>query len=586
MALLQRAIETYDTLDTLGFVGVYEADKTPLAPIAHWLTAPNIDITIDLEGNFLSVNQVDTKTKGKFIFPVTESSLGRTSGISPHPLCDQLDYFLDSCPKKRQPYMDQLFAWEQSSYTHPIIQAVYKYLQKNTIEQDLLSLTKKYTGKDMVRWIVYGVDEPCCWKNHELFESYIHYIQSEKTEKSLCMLTGDLSRPAEQHSKGIVAMHGNAKLISANDTSNYTFRGRFKSGDEALSISYLASQKAHNAIKYLTDNHSINIGKRFFVCWNPQGDEVPQPSLPFLTPSEPILTMTDYSNALSKKLFGWTNTFDFSSIAVVAVFDAATNGRLSVTYYSELQATDFAERLCYWDETCAWWNGRYGIQSPALRKMAQIVFGTYRERDNMGWFECDDNVLKVLKQQLQRLLVCRIEKALFPYDIVQALVFRCERLYLYSRNIREDLLFVTCAAIRKYYYDHKKEVIQLSLDPEKKDRSYQYGRLLALMEKAERDTYDGDEGREPNAMRLLPIFTQRPLYATKSIIEQLKKAYFPQLRPPLRIWYDRQIGEIFTILDSLNTPGYDAPLNEQYLIGYYLQKQNMYTKKNKEVEEE
>jgi CRISPR-associated protein Csd1 len=106
------------------------------------------------------------------------------------------------------------------------------------------------------------------------------------------------------------------------------------------------------------------------------------------------------------------------------------------------------------------------------------------------------------------------------------------------------------------------------------------------MEKAERDTYDGDEGREPNAMRLLPIFTQRPLYATKSIIEQLKKAYFPQLRPPLRIWYDRQIGEIFTILDSLNTPGYDAPLNEQYLIGYYLQKQNMYTKKNKEVEEE
>lgn len=583
MALLQKAIETYDTLDKMGLVGVYEAGKTPLAPIAHWLASPSIDITIDLDGNFISIQQVDVKSEGKFIFPATEKSIGRTRAFYPHPLCDQLDCFLDDYPEKNQLYLEQLNAWVQSSYTHPIIQAVYKYLLKNTIKHDLASLTKKCSGKEMVRWIVYGADEPCCWKNRALFESFINHMQSEKIEKSLCMLTGELSRPAEQHSKGIVSMHGNAKLISANDTSNYTFRGRFESSDEALSISYLASQKAHNAIKYLIDNYSINIRKRFFICWNPQGDEIPQPSRPFLLPPEPILTMTDYSNALSKELFGWTSMFDFSSVAVVAVFDAATNGRLSVTYYSELQATDFVERLCNWDETCSWWNGQYGIQSPALPKMAEIAFGTYRESDDRGRFECDD---RVLKQQLQRLLVCRIEKSVFPYDIVHALLVRCERLHLYSRRIREDLLFVTCAAIRKYYIDHKKEEIQLALDPEKKDRSYQYGRLLALMEKAERDTYDGDEGREPNAIRLLPVFTQRPLYASKSIIEQLKKAYFPQLKPYLRIWYDRQIGEIFAVLDSLNSPGHDAPLNEKYLIGYYLQKQDMYTKKNKEVEEE
>jgi CRISPR-associated protein Csd1 len=146
MALLQKAIETYDTLDKMGLVGIYEAGKTPLAPIAHWLTSPNIDITIDLEGDFISIAQVDAKAEGKFIFPVTEGSIGRTSGISPHPLCEQLDYFLDSCPKKHKPYMDQLFAWKQSSRTHPIIQAVYKYLLKNTIKHDLTSLTKKYSG--------------------------------------------------------------------------------------------------------------------------------------------------------------------------------------------------------------------------------------------------------------------------------------------------------------------------------------------------------------------------------------------------------------------------------------------------------
>ena len=583
MALLQKAIETYDTLDKMGLVGVYEAQKTPLAPIAHWLTSPNIDITIDLDGNFISVTQVDAKAEGKFIFPAKEKSIGRTRAFYPHPLCDQLDCFLDDRPEKHQPYMEQLHVWVQSPYTHPIIQAVYQYLSKNTIKHNLTSLSKGYSGNEMVRWIVYGVEEPCCWKNRTLFESFISFIQSEETEKNLCMLTGERSRLAEQHSKGVVAMHGNAKLISTNDNSNYTFRGRFKSGNEALGIGYIASQKAHNAIKYLVDNYSVNIGKRFFICWNPQGDEIPQPSRPFLPPSEPILTMTDYSDALSNELSGWVSTFDFSSVAVIAVFDAATNGRLSITYYSELQAANFAERLCHWDKTCSWWNGWYGIQAPALPKMAEIAFGTYRESVDRGQFECED---RVFKQQLQRLLVCRIEKSVFPYDIVHALLVRCEQLHLYSRKIREDLLFVTCAAIRKYYIDHQKEEIQLALDPEKKDRSYQYGRLLALMEKAERDTYDINESREPNAMRLLPVFTQRPLYAARSIIEQLKKAYFPQLKPYLRVWYDRQIGEIFAILDSLNSPGHDAPLNEKYLIGYYLQKQDMYTKKNKEVEEE
>ena len=139
----------------------------------------------------------------------------------------------------------------------------------------------------------------------------------------------------------------------------------------------------------------------------------------------------------------------------------------------------------------------------------------------------------------------------------------------------------------------------MALDPEKKDRSYQYGRLLALMEKAERDAYKkrtdkdsesnavyDDENREPNAMRLLPTFTQRPLYATKIIIEQLKKAYFPKLEPGLRIWYDNLIGEIFVILDSLNSSEYDAPLNEQYLIGYYLQRQALYAPKDQNKEEE
>ena len=38
---------------------------------------------------------------------------------------------------------------------------------------------------------------------------------------------------AAQHLKGVVSMHGNAKIISGNDTSNFTYLGRFVDADEA-----------------------------------------------------------------------------------------------------------------------------------------------------------------------------------------------------------------------------------------------------------------------------------------------------------------------------------------------------------------
>ena len=67
--------------------------------------------------------------------------------------------------------------------------------------------------------------------------------------------------------------------------------------------------------------------------------------------------------------------------------------------------------------------------------------------------------------------------------------------------LRETVLFTACAVLRKYKYDWYKEEWSMALEPQKKDVSYQYGRLLAVFEKLERDTYDPNEQREPNAIR-------------------------------------------------------------------------------------
>jgi CRISPR-associated protein Csd1 len=259
---------------------------------------------------------------------------------------------------------------------------------------------------------------------------------------------------------------------------------------------------------------------------------------------------------------------------VIAAFDAATTGRLSLTYYNELRGSDFLQRLHDWDSICCWWNGPFGIQSPALKQIALCAFGTQREEKLV----IDD---RVLKQQLQRLVACRVDRAKFPYDIEQAVVHKASNLQIYDGNTRAQLLFVACAVIKKYRYDTDKEEWEMALEPNKQDRSYQFGRLLAVLEKAERDTYQKDETREPNAIRRLSVFTQRPMETFSQLCTHIKTAYLPRLSPTSRAFYEKLIGEIVEQLSQITGEPLNASLEDTYLFGYYLQRNELYKSKKR-----
>ena len=116
----------------------------------------------------------------------------------------------------------------------------------------------------------------------------------------------------------------------------------------------------------------------------------------------------------------------------------------------------------------------------------------------------------------------------------------------------------------------------MELKPEKTDRSYQFGRLLAVLEKAERDTYSREETREPNAIRMQSAFCRRPLL-TATIIEK---------PPAFRAYYKNLIGEIIEQISAYPKEQWNAPLKETYLMGYYLQRRELYSKKSKPQKED
>lgn len=583
MGLLQKAVETYDT--HIHRVGVeYAEEKEPLAPISHGLARADLEITIDQNGRFVEARAVD-KNDPKILIPVTEESAGRTSAPCAHPLCDQIKYVAPCDEKRHEQYVVQLASWTNSEYSHPMLPSILEYVIGGTILEDLQSCGLPQKDDFMIRWRVVsaGLSEEACWKNRELHQAFIDWYahKNRETQQVLCMVSGTQTEPAKQHPKGIIPASGNAKLISSNDTSGFTYRGRFTDDTQAATVGYEASQKAHSALRWVIANQGTMEGGRMFVCWNPQGKPVPRLPFPLRKMGDvPTTTPTDYRDSLRKALASYKSELQAEDGVVIAAFDAATAGRLSVTYYNELTGSDFLDRLYAWDDTCCWHNGPFGVQAPNLYELVQCAFGPLR------------GVKLKVDDVVQRLIACRVDRAAFPLDIERTLVQKASNLQIYKedkdykKNLREKQLFTACAAVRKYRYDRFKEVWEMALEPEKKDRSYQYGRLLAVLEKAERDTYDNNEGREPNAMRMQAVFSQRPQYAGRILWEQVKKAYYPRLKPWQRAYYERLIGEIMEQLSQFPEQEMNQALGDTYLLGYYLQRNDLYTSKKKQETEE
>ena len=593
MGLLQKAVETYDCHRS--YVGKYIEGHTVLAPISHVVTRADLEIALDADGHFCSASAVD-KSEPKILIPASEGSGGRSgTAVCAHPLCDQLSYLSPHYEAKYQNYVEKLTQWAESEDTHPMLLPILTYIKGGTILTDLQQyglIKLKDNGcpeneKLLVRWRVLGVgEEDACWRDTALFDAFIRHYHSitEDSKQDVCMVTGEQTRIAQQHAKGIIAFNGNAKLISANDKSGFTYRGRFQDDGQALTIGYDASQKAHNALRWLAAEQGAQVvfGGRTFLCWNPQGITIPRTTDAFGRRGSPVFKASDYQKALQDTLNSYRNELPDKAGVVIAAFDAATSGRLSLTYYNELMGSDFLQRLHDWDSRCCWPTRKFGIQAPSLYQIANCAFGTLRKQGDSAIQETDE---RILRQQIQRLVSCRIDRAPIPTDFIRGLMQKAANPLARQKNIEDTILTTACAVIRKYRYDRFKEEWDMTLEPEKKDISYQYGRLLAVLEKVERDTYEIDSGREPNAIRQQSVFCQRPMYAAANIEKQLERAYFPRLRPGSRVFYKNLIGQIMEQVNSFPQQQWNKPLKETYLMGYYLQRNALYTKKQNDTEE-
>ena len=370
MSWLEKCYETYENCQQEIGIQKFQAegDKrsyVPLLPVAHTTQLVNIEVELDQNGDFQDARLL-AKDEQTTIIPCTEESSARTSGVVPHPLVDKLQYIAADYPAYGG---TKKSGW---NLYHTQLQ-VLRFLEKGCLVASLVKkhilfldengkMPAKWTGnkdekpkiletlasadqtESFVRFRVGGIDLA---QDEAVRESFIHYYEMKQQRVDYCTVQGKQMAVSTLSPYKIRNPGDRAKLISSNDSTNYTYRGRFVTAEQALSIGYETTQKAHSALRWLISKQGCSNGDQTVVVWGTKGEPIPDITADSMDlgddfaaafaqlgqPQLPPATESEYAERFNKAIQGYGKALDEKANTVVMILDSATQGRLSIRYY-------------------------------------------------------------------------------------------------------------------------------------------------------------------------------------------------------------------------------------------------------------
>lgn len=640
MNWVEELIDLYEkNSDCSGIIEKRNEMPYVLLPPFHTTVTAQIEVTLDASGEYKRAEIVDNNEK-LTIIPITEKSGSRTAGKEPHPLCDNLrylagdyKYYCEDDGVCHELYINQLAKWYESNYSHKKVHAIYRYLVKGTLVHDLVKskvlkcndqdeLDEKETiqgiaqTKAFVRFIIRsedfdGKDDSIpdeCWKDRSLQHCFAEYSRSMGENKGICYLSGNEESITYLHSKKIRNEGDGAKLISANDSQNFTYRGRFAEKEEAFAVGNETSQKMHNALKWIIRKQGRFFDTLTIVTWESNRLAMPK------WDADTDMIITDYdqycakwdeeddeeisdgneitAKAFYKALNGYGKQISNTSTMILLGVDAATTGRLSLVETKTLDSTRYLNNIKKWHKECGWIHAKWKDKKRTsffgmvgVRDIADILFGM----ESKGQLTIvDTNSKKMYAEVAKRLIPCIWDGQRIPYDYVNKAIIKASNPMAYKdRNNWERVLTLACSMIKKQRKEIKaEEEWKVALDRTCIERDYLYGRLLAIADRIEYRTYDKekDGSRVTNAKRYMNQFSQRP-FETWKIIEENIQPYLNKLKIQERLYYEKQLDEInqlFCIEEYKN----NNKLNGLYLLGFHSQSYDLRLFHQDKIQEE
>lgn len=626
MDFFTSLLKAYEKAEEIGLVDQQNGDNPVLIPLYHTSLKSNgkniISVKLDQDGSFYKAEVMDDNQT--IIFPVTGDSVARSgSNPAPHPLVDKFSYYVSEANQSQYDnFHEQLANWIayceegkvkdflmkiqhfilQTDFLSSILQSLYsEHYQREGLKITYSDSDEKNKTVDLSAYFLefsivqfHGFKDESVTSYKALHQSFISFMTANQDNLKTCNISGRMEQITNKH-RGLM---GNAKIISVSNKGE-AYKGRFKEREDVFSVGYETSEKIHLMIKYLLENKNSSTwlgSSQYLINWfsddlanesqldivKPEFNELfedaedEKDSLVFIKPNEENKNIGS-SFIKGRKLFGNDATY------YVAILNKTSNGRIALKYFRQVQVSQLLKNLETWQEDYSWEaktkSGNYKLRTPTFNEIINAAYGVDRER----YLELDNDSFK--SDQYQQLVTALIDGRSIPNTIVKKLENNIKQKQKYSKHWYQ-VQQVSLAILHKQY---GREFTPM-LGHQETDRSYLFGRLLAIYElfEAQRYALDGSsQERITNAERYWNAYTGQPAKMMNHLENKIKpyEEVLKLNRPGIWHKLEKERKEIIQLLTPLYAnKEFTQPLDYKFIFGYYAEKQFYYTKQTKENE--
>ena len=553
-----------------------------------------------------------------YLYPSSEISRGRTgSSTRPHGMADQLQYVCAVAGKERmnEAYLAQLEDWSKSEFTHPYVNIIYKYVAAGTALQDIsrtLGTEEKpfQTDSETKTFVFFkisgGDDGPEeTWRNTEIMDLWEKYLESKNDTGNyeFDAISGEKDIRAENCDKNLMPGHANAKMFSCSSVArDLVWGGRFEEKDEAFFIGKKTNAYISKAMRFLFNGERYNpvtgtgvwvpitSSKKdvndIFAVWRVSHPETfvinPASDGESLDPDEWYLET--FGENIGEAVYGkGMKEIREPDTICAAYIGAISPGRLAVRgYYEFANAAEYVEKLNAWNRACSWEPSVFELDkgrkefTPTMGELLLFLTGTYDVNAGRMKITDDGYASKIRKE----VVLAKMTNGKLPDSLAYAAKERLRNPWIYKDSGNGKLSRTCLAVLRKYYIDTYGKEYNPMLNREETDRGYLYGRLLAIYDKMEKDTFDKGTNRPTNAAKMRARYAERPVATVAHLDEQARTLWLPGNK--CRVRYEKELQEITGMIET-HYGIKEKPLPPTYFFGYYAEMRDLWSREEKET---
>ena len=420
--------------------------------------------------------------------------------------------------------------------------------------------------------------------------------------KVMSYISGELEDSNMFFPKKIRHQGDGARLMSANDETKVTFGDRFepKNYNQVAPIGNESMQQSLYALSWLINRQAFNLDGFTVLTWNNYTPEVNEPNIyatrnnffiddfdidkkDFSVDSNKVVTALMRYGQRGKMLDKFAEGHKVS----VLVLDGESKGRIAIQYYNEFDSEIYYQMLARWFQSCKWlyyeWREHLG-EDGKVRKVRDLPMEKTPLFDNIFgiiYKDCGaksgESATKLKKKFYRDILQCVLNGRVTRVMARKAFLVVCNSMGFsdsekYSANytIWQNAIATACAMYNSYKSDDKLGEKYMKLNLQETDRSYCFGRLLAILEKIEKTEV---KDRATNAERMFNHYAKTPC-TTFGILLGKCRIYLDKMagngKMGLSKYFDKQIADILGLMEDNGFD--DRSLSEMFLLGYYGQK--------------